>query len=97
MIINMLKDINSTTQDISARLNVVENEVSVLKDVSDTTHDISARLNLVETKVSAGGVCSICSGGLAATLEQMRAMLRQQGSGLCPSIILVHMHFAYAC
>ena len=64
-------------KDISARLNVVDN----------TTQDVSARLNVVETKV---GACGVSSGGgapgaatsmSAATLEQMRAMLRQQGSG----------------
>ena len=43
----MLKDINTTTQDISARLNVVETKV--LKDISNTTQDISALLNVVET------------------------------------------------
>ena len=65
--------------------------------------DISARLNVVETKVSAGGVNS--GGGATpaaatsmstATLEQMRAMLRQQGSGSYPCIFHLHMHNDYS-
>ena len=122
-VINMLKDINNITQDISARLNVVENKV--LKDINNTTQDISARLNAVETKVSASGVRN--SGGVvaggggggvlaaapslsAATLEQMRVMLRKQGSGPCTvfrvhalyfgstqCIFHVHLHTACAC
>ena len=113
-VINMLKDINNATQDISARLNVVETKVledinnatqdmlnvvetKVLKSINNATQDIGARLNAVETKVSAGGVRNGGGGGVtggdalaaatsssAATLEQMRALLHQEGSGSCP-------------
>ncbi len=78
----------------------------MLKDVNSTTQDISTRLNVVETKVGAGGVSNGGVGGftggggggapaaatsfLAATLEQMRVMLRQQGSSLSPFIFLVY-------
>ena len=91
----MLQDINNTTQDISARLNVVETKVGTLQNINSTTQDIvnttqyiksstqdiSARLNVVETKVGTGG--DSCGGGdgapTAAALEQIRTVLRQQG------------------
>ena len=69
--------------------------INMLKDINKATHDISARLNVVETKVGAGcgGATAACYCGGAscgsatsmptATLEQMRALLHQEGSGPC--------------
>ena len=55
--------------------------------------DISARLNVVESKVGTGGVSSgaAATSMSAATPEQMRAVLRQQGSGMP-----LHFTFAHA-